>query len=291
MDSDSKNTIPYTLNHSNASVKFYCHLNEHFGSAIWTNEHDKVKYTQVKHHTLSLYLEGGYSTRRLDQRSAGTGAPNKLCILPAGHHSDWEIGEQQRFVHLYFSDSALKRIALEDFDIDPRRVELPDATYFQDTKLLKNYHRLMSQDWGSPEQQLALQEKMWEILGDVLIRYAIKPSVKTQYQGGLSRNIINRLNEYIAANISNKITLDQLANIAQMSPYHFSRMFKVSTGQTPHQQLMNMRIKKASALLLNRYSQIETSIACGFSSQSHFSRAFRNHYGVTPRQFLRAKGL
>jgi AraC family transcriptional regulator len=291
MDKALKDTVPYTLGHSRASVQFHCGINEHFGFAVWTNQHDKVKYNRVKHHTLSLYLEGGYSTRRLDKRSAGTGAPNKFCLLPAGHDSDWEVGEAQRFVHLYFSDSALKRIALEDFDIDPRRVELPDTTYFQDALLLDNYQSLITQQWQSPEQKLALQESMWEILGDMLIRYSVKSIHSTGYRGGLTKSVIKVINEYIRANIEQQITIEELASIAKLSPFHFSRMFKVSTGQTPHQKVLATRTEIASDLLLKKHSQLDVSIACGFANQSHFSRAFSRHYGITPRQFTHAKGL
>ena len=138
----SKTTIEKTLQRSKAKAEFCRRLNAHFAMGIWSNQYDRVTYQKVDHHTLSLYLDGGYSTRRLDRRSAGPGAPEKLTILPAGHQSEWEIGGHQRFVHLYFSDSTLRSIALKDFDLDPRLVELPDATYFNDDVLRQHYHML-----------------------------------------------------------------------------------------------------------------------------------------------------
>ncbi len=285
----SKITVKETLGQSNAQAESVCDLNQHFAYAVWTNQNDKVHYHQVNHHTLSLYLEGGYSTQRADQRYAGTGAPGKFCIFPAGQSSDWEVGERMRFAHIYFSDSILRHIALQDFDIDPRLVELPDKTFFNDSLLLSRYQDLMTRCWSSPEQRLALQEGMWQILGDLVTRYAIKPTTKNHYRGGLTKAIIAKVTEYIDAHIEKQITIEDLAHLANMSPFHFTRMYKTSTGLNPHQTVICMRIKKASQMLLENNTQLDTSIACGFANQSHFSRAFRKHYGITPKQYLHAR--
>lgn len=171
----ARNSVQTTLQRSNAQAEYACELNKHIGLAIWTNEHDRVSYQKLNHHTLSLYIEGGYSTRRLDLRRAGTGAPEKFCIFPAGHQSDWDVGDRQRFAHLYFSDTLLRRIALETFDVDPRHVELPDSTFFYDALLLQRCQILFNQSRSEPSDYLALQEKTESIMGDLLIRYGIRP--------------------------------------------------------------------------------------------------------------------
>lgn len=281
----SKTTIEQTLTQSNATAEFYRKLNAHFGVGVWSNQYDKVTYQKADHHTLSLYLDGGYSTRRLDRRSAGTGAPDKLTILPAGHQSEWEIGGRQRFVHLYFSDSILRDIALKDFDMDPRLVELPDATYFDDQYLREHYRHLTVHNWDSPEHLLALQEQMTVIIADLLMRYNVKPASPSAYQGGLTRHTLNRVMDYIYANLDQTIQLDELAETAGISTFHFARMFKVSTGQSPHQKVLETRIAHARSLLEQGQSQLDTSLACGFASQSHLSRAFKHYVGITPGQY------
>ena len=288
MKLDSDNSVQTTLQRSNATAMYSKTINQHLGLAVWTNEHDRVSYQKLNHHTLSLYIEGGYSTRRIDQRRAGTGAPDKFCIFPAGHQSEWEVGDSQRFEHLYFSDALLRRIALETFDVDPRHVELPDTTFFNDQLLLQNCKNLFTQSWDEPENHLRLQEQTLSIMADLLVRYGIQSISKQDYRSGLRPTVLHRVIDYIHENVDKKISLDVLAAIAGISPFHFVRMFKISTGETPHQKVMDVRIKIASELLLAGRSQLDITIACGFVNQSHFSRTFKKHYGITPRQFLQS---
>jgi len=71
-----------------------------------------------------------------------------------------------------------------------------------------------------------------------------------------------------------------------MSPYHFSRMFKLSTGLSPHQYVIRQRIERAKALLTN--TDLPVGVVAqevGFASPSHFAQQFRRLVGVSPRSF------
>ncbi|EGG93529.1 Transcriptional regulator, AraC family [gamma proteobacterium IMCC1989] len=284
----STNSIQATLKSSKATEVYRQSINQHLGLAVWVNENDHVSYHNAKHHTLSLYVDGGYSTRRVDKKHVGTGAPNKLCILPSEHQSEWEVGSRQRFEHFYFSDALLRRTALESFDMDPRHVELFDITFFEDERLLNNCHDLFMQSRIEPEDTLRLQEQALFIMVDLLRRYSCSPKNKTNYRSGLRPTALNRVIEYIHENLDQKVTIDSLATVAGISPFHFIRMFKISTGETPHQRIMDIRISEATHLLKQGETQLETALSCGFVDQSHFSRTFKKHYGVTPKQFLQS---
>jgi AraC family transcriptional regulator len=282
----SGDSIYTALEGSRAKREYTREINQHTGLAIWTNERDRLSYQKLNHHTVSLCIEGGYSTRRLDMRHAGKGAPDKFSIFPVGHYSDWDVGGNQRFAHLYFSDTLLRRIALQTFDIDPRNVELADSTYFNDALLLPRFQSLFNQSCGEPSEHLALQEMSVGIMVDLLTRYGIQPLSSSQYRSGLSPNILKKVIEYIYANIDSKITLDELALIAGLSAFHFVRMFKISTGQTPHQKVIDIRITLATDMLCKGKSQLYVAQECGFVDQSHFSRTFKKHHGITPKQFI-----
>lgn len=286
MKSHTNNSIQKTLQRSNATAEFTHTVNQHIALAVWTNEHDKVSYQKLNHHTLSVYIDGGYTTRRVDQKKAGTGAPDKLCIFPAGHQSEWQVGNKQRFEHVYFSDALLRSMALETFDVDPRHVELPDHTFFDDPLLLQHCKHLLSLSRNEPGNNLCLQEHTLIMIADLLVRYGVQPLSQQHYRSGLRPVALARVMDYIHANMDQKITLDTLAAIAGISPFHFVRMFKVSTGETPHQKIMAIRITVASKYLLQGRSLLDTAMSCGFVDQSHFSRTFKKHYGITPRQFL-----
>jgi AraC family transcriptional regulator len=95
---------------------------------------------------------------------------------------------------------------------------------------------------------------------------------------------INRVMDYIEANIGETHTLEELASVASFSRFHFHRIFTALTGETPFQFLTRLRIEKAAGLLLNnrRMTISEVAYQCGFSGLALFSRTFSQSFGVSP---------
>jgi AraC family transcriptional regulator len=83
-----------------------------------------------------------------------------------------------------------------------------------------------------------------------------------------------------------------LASLAAETGYssgHFLRSFRATTGLPPHQFVIRRRLERARRLMLNgSLTLLDIALETGFSSHSHFSRAFRRHYGVSPSSFRRA---
>jgi AraC family transcriptional regulator len=92
--------------------------------------------------------------------------------------------------------------------------------------------------------------------------------------------------EYIQEHLDHSLTLDELAKVVGMSPYHFTRRFKQSTGLTPHQYILRARIECAKTLLLEEEPIIELVTRLGFADQSHFTRTFKRLVGMTPGAFI-----
>lgn len=130
-----------------------------------------------------------------------------------------------------------------------------------------------------------------EMLGIALAEHLVKryaPAVTRPRapRGGLPTGRMRRVTEYVAAHLDREISLRDLALQAEMSVFHFARMFKQGTGLPPHQYVLRRRIERARSLLADLELTIgDVAIRCGFAHPSHFSDSFHRLQGVTPTEY------
>ena len=94
---------------------------------------------------------------------------------------------------------------------------------------------------------------------------------------------------YVDEHLAEEISVTSLAQLAQLSPYHFSRAFKQSFGMPPHRYLTSRRIERAKMLLAQRnLSVTEIGLDVGFSETSAFTAVFRKFTGGTPTEYRRS---
>jgi AraC family transcriptional regulator len=91
---------------------------------------------------------------------------------------------------------------------------------------------------------------------------------------------------HVRENIAQELAVAELARVVGMSQYYFSKLFKLSTGTTPHQYVMRQRVERAQELLSQgRTPLAEIATHVGFETQSHFTSVFRRLSGVTPKHY------
>ena len=260
-------------------------LTDSLSWAHYQNENDRLYYINDKQHTLSLYLSGGYDTHRTDAQS-GFGAPGNFCLMPKGSESHWQVGQTQQWVHLYFSDDYLKQLALKVFDIDPRMLQLPELTFTDDAATEALFrHCMASSDWKSVNGHLAMEQVTNTILVSMIQNMNIT-KLKVPVKGGLSPKVAILVCDYMQANFHRQIYLAELATLAQLSEYHFCRMFKQSLAQTPQAYLLTIRIEQVKCRISNKQATMaDIALQCGFANQSHMGRYFKKLVGISPRQY------
>jgi AraC-like DNA-binding protein len=94
--------------------------------------------------------------------------------------------------------------------------------------------------------------------------------------------------EFMDSNFQEKITVEQIAQSANLSEYHFIRLFKTAFNQTPHQYIVQRRLKFSKMLLLDQCEIKDVAYQCGFADVQSYTKAFKSAFGVTPNIFKKS---
>ena len=244
---------------------------------------------EIPHHLININTGSSYTYEsELDNRyHHGTFVAGEVNLYPAmqpmfyRHHRDISL------VSISISQELLNRNAKELLDCD--LVELKVTHSNQDPLLQQMGLALKAElEADLPGGEVYAQAMANAIAVHLLRKYATKRHSPPEIKGGLSPQKQARVLLYIDEHLSEKILLEDLAEIAQLSQHHFARAFKQSLGSSPHQYLIQTRIVRGKQLLKNTNMDInEVAFACGFSNQAHFHRHFKKQTGTTPRQFTR----
>ena len=120
-------------------------------------------------------------------------------------------------------------------------------------------------------------------------KYTDAASEKLEYRGGLPIGKLRKVEDYVRERLAEDIAVEVLAELVELSSFHFSRMFKQVTGMSPLQFVKRERIVRAQKLICETSrSLIEIALEVGYTSPSHFAKVFRRVVGVTPMEFRSA---
>lgn len=212
-------------------------------------------------------------------------AAGDISVLPAGirYAAHWE--SELDYVAVILTRDFLAR-ATVDFAAN-RTARLVLACGPQDPLVRSIGHALAAElDAGLPTGRLYAESLVNTLAIHLLRHYSTDSLVPDLQFGGLPAHKLRRVTEFINENMGSDLTLSELAQAAELSPYHFARSFKQSTGVTPIQFLMQRRIETAKQLLADEHLPIvEVGLRAGFKNQSHFTTLFRKLAGVTPKAF------
>jgi len=140
---------------------------------------------------------------------------------------------------------------------------------------------------GFPSGRLFLDSVEQAMAVALVKEHAVRHRPVQVYRGGLGAARLRRIKELVQAKMEDDLSLDEMAESVGLSTAHFARMFRKSTGETPHQFVLRQRLERAKAMLLAPDARVlDVAVACGFKTQQHFAQVFRDVWGVSPTEYL-----
>ena len=201
-------------------------------------------------------------------------------ILPRRHEGKWIGLMNTAYLQVSISDVAL--MAASDGE-----VELRMYRKFADPRLralATAVHAEMGA--GFPSGRLFLDSVEQAIAVALINGHAVGHRPVRIHRGGLGSARLRKIKELVDANMNDDLSLDEMAQSVELSTAHFARMFRKSTGETPHQFVLRQRIERAKAMLRVPDARVlDVAVACGFKTQQHFAQVFRDVCGVSPTEY------
>ena len=139
---------------------------------------------------------------------------------------------------------------------------------------------------GFPSGRLFLDSVEQAMAITLVNGYAVRHRPVPIYRGGLGSARLRRIKELVHAKMEFDLGLDEMAQAVGLSTAHFARMFRKSTGETPHQFVLRQKLERAKAMLRAPDARVlDVAVACGFKTQQHFAQVFREVWGVSPTEY------
>jgi AraC family transcriptional regulator len=193
-------------------------------------------------------------------------------------------------LHIFLPAKPFADCILQDLDIDPARARLRYETVSYDPFVEQIALAISRElDCETSTGRLFIESLGHTLSAYLLHRYSesvLNTKPHTDSVRPIDHQRLSRVMEFVDTHISENFTVADMAAVACMSPAHFARSFKARTGQSPHQLVSRKRLELAERMLLDPYLPMsEIALSTGFSSQSNFSRAFRNVTGMSPGDY------
>lgn len=245
------------------------------------NLHHFPDHTHDVYSIGTMYKGGCYCLKRKDHGDLIF--PGATCLInPGVVHSGTPAKGPTSYSMMYIDCRRMREFVLDLCEDDSK---LPDFQSMVACDTIMHHHLLLLHKvFGSNADPLykdsIFQTAMWYILKE---QCSVVSAAKTI---GAEPTAVRTTKEFIADNLHRKVRLADLAQATGLSRHHLLRVFKKSTGMTPHQYQIQRRIEFAKHLLRKGRPIAHTAFASGFTDQSHFSHKFKEFVGITPARFL-----
>jgi AraC-like DNA-binding protein len=231
------------------------------------------------------FLESGRTVFVLEGEPHTAEGGQMVFIGPEMVHACNPDSDSDMAYRMFYVDGSwLSSVASELFGREVEAVTFPHpvADDLALVKVWRDLHGAIVECGGRLEKETLLVQGV----ADAITRHGAlgKP-------GKPSGNVeaVSAVKEHLAANLSDKVSLDDLTTVAHLSRYHLLRVFQAEVGLPPHAYQNQLRVDLGKLLLAGGTSISQTAVEVGFVDQSHFTRVFKQYTGATPKQYQLAE--
>ena len=217
--------------------------------------------------------------------------PGSFGIVPAGAAFDARIDTPIETIHIYIRQEIIEEVASDFSPGDPAKLKLiPQFSAFDQLLEQLAVGLCEAAREADPSSSLYADHLARTFAARLVKKHSTAACHAASSTDGLSQRQLDRVLELIETNLAAPLSLADMARDSRLSPNHFARLFKRSTGFTPYQYLMRRRIDRAQRLLAEKNISItDIAVECGFGNQMHLTRAFAPLVGTTPASYRRMR--
>ena len=243
-------------------------------------------------HKINVPISGNLRTEKISANGKVTvlkGRAGNICITPAGQAMSAAWEKPLDNMGILLEPEFVTKTAVENrFNAG---FEFSDISKDKDPLIQQIGLTLLAESSSDTHTGKLYADSLIQTLTLHLLKnYSNAKSISENLSGGLSGYKLRRVEEFINENLEEDLSLAEIAEVADLSQFHFARAFRKSTGLTPQNYLMKQRIERAKILLAkNDLPIVEVSLRTGFKNQSHFTTLFRKFTKFTPKTWRELK--
>jgi AraC-like DNA-binding protein len=242
-------------------------------SSVPRHWHDEYQFVLGEGGVGELIYRGG---------TLATPPASLFMVHPGEPHSNRSLESTGCSYRTMFVDADLMRRAATEIHGRDRGFPFFPTVVAFDADVIGRF-RSLHLAFEGPTSSLERHVLLLDLLTALIVRFGERRTPPRTL--GADRRAVSRVRDYLIEHLAENVSLERLARIANLSPFHLNRVFSEQVGLPPHAFQTQMRISRAKALLRRGSSIPQTAAETGFADQSHLTRHFKRLVGVTPGQF------
>ena len=242
----------------------------------------------LQHHRVGIHVGTPVKARCLcnERRHVRLQSPGDTDVIPAGLDGQWADESSCTIFSVWFADAFARR-TLEQMELRGNRAEIRPQFQMRDPRFQHLAWALRAELEADDASDPLYAESLATAMIVRLLEEA--PPLEGKRSKRLAARTAARVVEFIEGNLDQRLTLAELAALADLSVPHFKVLFRETLGMPVHQYVVQRRVERARTLLLRgRLSASQVALETGFAHQSHMAHWMNRLLGVTPRELVRS---